>query len=119
MDLHGKDVSNIKYKYHVDELVREEESLQKVNWTEEIFTIAARNGKDRPTYKLKDHSGELLDGSFYEEEIQKVIKKDNIYRIERILKRRRKNNNTFFLVKWKGYPDKFNSWVNEKDMQNL
>ena len=24
----------------------------------------------------------------------------------------------FLLVKWKGYPEKFNSWVNEKDVKN-
>ena len=25
----------------------------------------------------------------------------------------------FLLVKWKAYPEKFNSWVNEKDSKNL
>ena len=25
----------------------------------------------------------------------------------------------FLLVKWKAYPEKFNSWVNEKDIKNL
>ena len=87
-NLYGKNVSKIKYKYRIGDNVRISKSRRIFkkgylpNWTEEIFTIAARNGKDRPTYKLKDHSGELLEGSFYEEEIQKVIKKDNIYRIE-------------------------------------
>ena len=51
---------------------------------------------------------------FYDTEVQKVIKMDDIYKIEKILKTRRRGRVKEYLVKWKGYPDKFNSWVNEK-----
>ena len=47
------------------------------DWTEEIFTISKRITKERPI--CKDDSGEILEGSFYEEELQKVIKGDYIY----------------------------------------
>ena len=36
-----------------------------------------------PVYKLKDDTGEILDGTFYEAELQKVIKKDDVYRVSK------------------------------------
>ena len=36
-----------------------------------------------PVYKLKDDAGEILDGTFYEAELQKVIKKDDVYRVSK------------------------------------
>ena len=46
------------------------------NWTEEIFTITERIPRQPPVYRLKDYSGELLEGVFYEAELQKVEKAD-------------------------------------------
>ena len=69
--------------------------------------------KERPIYKLTDDSGEILEGSFHEEELQNVIKEDNIFRIESILRKKKRGIDTFLLVKWKGYPETFSSWVNE------
>jgi hypothetical protein len=34
-------------------------------------------------------SGEILEGTFYAEELQKVIKTDDVYKIETILKKRK------------------------------
>ena len=65
-----------------------------------------------------DDSGEVLEGSFYEEELQKVIKEDDIFLIESILCKKKRGRDTFLLLKWKGYPEKFNSWVNEKNVKN-
>jgi hypothetical protein len=39
---------------------------------------------------VKDDRGEILEGTFYAEEIQKVIKTDDVYKIETILKKRKK-----------------------------
>ena len=81
-------------------------------WTEEIFTIVERKSTQPPTFVLADYSGEVLKGTFYPQELQNVIKTDNVYRVEKILKRTKNRA----LVKWQGYPDKFNSWVNVKDL---
>ena len=81
-------------------------------WTEEIFTIVNRKSTQPPTFVLADYSGEVLKGTFYPQELQKVNKTDNVYRVEKILKRTK--NRVF--VKWWAYPDKFNSWVNVKDL---
>ena len=49
---------------------------------------------------------------------KKVIKKDNIFRIESILHKKKRGRDTFLLVKWKGHSGKINSWVNEKDVKS-
>ena len=81
-------------------------------WTEEIFAIVKRKNTQPSTFVLADYSGEVLKGTFYPQELQKVNKTDNVYRVEKILKRTK--NQVF--VKWQAYLDKFNSWVNVKDL---
>jgi len=86
---------------------------------EEVFTIYKRFARQVPVYKLKDDAGEILQGTFYEPEIQKIIKKDDVYRVEKILRKRKPNLIGEYLVKWKGCEDKFNSWVSERDISKL
>ena len=57
------------------------------------------------TYKIVDFIEEEVKGSFYEKELQKA--KQETFRIEKVLKR--DNKKKLVLVKWIGYPDKFNS----------
>ena len=52
-------------------------------------------------------------GSFYEPELQKTSQE--LFRIEKVIKRGKKKS----LVKWKGYSDDFNSWVDNKDIVNI
>ena len=47
--------------------------------------------------------GDIIEGSFYEPELQKSSKV--VFRIEKVLKK------ILALVKWKGYDEKFNIWV--------
>ena len=58
-------------------------------------------------------------GTFYEEELQKVFKHNDTYEIEKILKKRGKGKNVQYLVKWLGYPNKFNSWVSDSEIKHL
>ena len=53
-------------------------------------------------------NGEEIIGNFYEKESQKTNQKK--FRIEKILKR--KGDKLY--VKWKGYDNSFNSWINKK-----
>ena len=70
-----------------------------------------------PTYKVEDLQGEDIQGTFLEPELQKVIiTEDTLYRVEKILKRRGKGKRAQVLVKWEGYPDKFNSWIPATDL---
>jgi len=84
-------------------------------WSEEIFVIRRRFPSDPVTYALNDLMGEEITGTFYEDEIQPVTKEDDgAYIIERVVKtRRNKNGKIQHLVKWRGYDNKFNSWVDE------
>jgi hypothetical protein len=45
---------------------------------------------------VNDH-GEILEGTFYAEELQKVIKTDDVYKIETILKKRKKGRKVQYL----------------------
>ena len=83
------------------------------NWTEEIFTVDAILYTNPITYKMKDELGEEITGSFYEPELQKAVQ--DVYRIEKVIRRDARKGKA--LVKWSGYPEKFNSWVDLKDLR--
>ena len=65
------------------------------------------------TYKLRDLNKEPIDGSFYEQRLQKTTQE--VFRIAKVIRRDYKNALAF--VKWKGYPDAFNSWVPITDVK--
>ena len=90
-------------------------------WTEEVFVIRNRQQREGiPIYKLKDWNGEEINGTFYQPELQKVNKSnDNLWRIEKVLKKRNKGGKTELFVKWYGWPMKFNSWVVQDQLQKL
>ena len=48
-----------------------------------------------------------------------TLEEDNAFRIESILRKKKRGSDAFLLVKWKRYSEKFNSWVYEKDIKNL
>ena len=84
------------------------------NWTEEIFEIYDIKYSNVPYYYLKDLNGEKIQGSFYEQELQKTsFKKDDLYIIEKVLKA----TNDKAYVKWRNYDSSFNSWVNKSDIK--
>ena len=82
-------------------------------WTEEVFTVSKVLYTNPTTYKITDSSGDEIQGSFYEQELQKTSQE--MYRIERIIKKKGKKA----LVKWMGYPDSQNSWVNLDAIERL
>ena len=85
------------------------------NWSEEMFTIHEVHPSDPPVYRLRDDLGEVLEGTFYEMELQKVsVPADKLYYVEAVLQRRKVGRRTEALVKWFGYPSKFNSWIDAK-----
>ena len=89
------------------------------NFTEEMFAVYKRFARQVPVYKLKDDAREILDAAFYEAELQKVLKNDDVYRVEKVLRKRKRKGVVEYFVKWKVYPGKFNSWVSESDISKL
>ena len=90
-------------------------------WSGEIFTVVDRKrNQDIPMYQLKDYNNEVIESLFYEPELQLAYMDSNVvYKIEDILKRRKRNGIPEVLVKWKGWPVKFNSWIPESDVQEI
>ena len=107
-----------KWKYNVGDRVRISMQRQPFRkgylgeWSEEIFEIKSRLPTVPVTYELRDLAGESIKGKFYELEVQKVLKSDDErFNIDRIIKTRKRNGKIQYLVSWRGYPSKFNSWV--------
>ena len=81
-----------------------------LNWSEEGFVVS-KSGNTVPwTYVINDLNGEKIIGTFYEKELQKTNQKE--FRIEKVIKR--KGDKLY--VKWKGYDNSFNSWIDKKDL---
>ena len=80
------------------------------NWSEEVFVVDKINNTVPWTYVINDLNGEKITGTFYENELQKTNQKE--FRIEKVIKR--KGNKLY--VKWKGYDNSFNSWINKNDI---
>ena len=75
------------------------------NWSEEVFVISQIKNTAPWTYVINDLNGEEITGSFYEKELQKTNHIE--FRIEKVFKR--KGDKLY--VKWKGYDNRFNSWI--------
>ena len=79
------------------------------NWSEEVFVIKKVKNTVPWTYVINDLNGEEIIGTFYEKELQKTNQKE--FRIEKVIKKGDK-----LYVKWKGYDNSFNSWIDKKDL---
>ena len=79
-------------------------------WSEEIFIVTNRFPTTPLTYAIKDLTDEQIKGRFYEPELQLIVREDNVYDVEKVLRTRRRNGKVEYYIKWKGYPDKFNFW---------
>ena len=79
------------------------------NWSEEIFVIKKIKNTVPWTYVINYLNGEEIIGTFYENELQGT--KQNEFRIEKVIKR--KGDKLY--VKWKGYDNLFDSWIDKKE----
>jgi len=41
------------------------------------------------------------------------VKEDDVYKVEKVLKTRKRKGKKEYFVKWKGYDDSFNSWTQD------
>ena len=80
------------------------------NWSEEAFVIKKVKNTVPWTYVINDLNGDEIIGTFYEKELQKTNQQE--FRIEKVIKR--KGDKLY--VKWKGYDNSFNSWIDKKDL---
>ena len=80
------------------------------NWSEEVFVIKKVKNTVPWTYVINDLNGEEITGTFYEKELEKTNQEK--FRTEKVI--RRKGDKLY--VKWKGYDNSFNSWIDKKDL---
>ena len=82
-------------------------------WTKEVFVVRRVVPGSVPTYKVEEFDGTLVQGTFYEPELQRVtVDDDTLWRIEKVLKRRGDQ----WYVQWKGWPRKYDSWIRRQDL---
>ena len=81
-------------------------------YTEELFKVKQRFVTIPATYMLEDLNKVQVAGLFYEPEtvLVKGKGKDSEFLVEKILAERTRKGHKQVLIKWKGYPDSFNSW---------
>ena len=80
------------------------------NWSEKDFVVSKIKNTVPWTYVINDLNGEEIIGTLYEKELRKTNQKE--FRIEKVINR--KGDKLY--VKWKGYDNSFNSWIDKKDL---
>ena len=119
--VYNYDITNKKPKFKINDLVRIslkrrqlfDKPTGNIKWSEELFKIYKINKSNVITYQLKDMNDEIIKGIFNEKQLQLTKNTTGEYIIEKILKT--KGNQMY--VKWRGYSNNFNSWVNKYDIK--
>lgn len=111
---HPEKIFNVGDKVRIskERLVFDKSYLTK--WTQELFTVKIVMQTNPVVYRLSDESGGLLEGTWYDWELQGVDNSaEGPFRIEEILAERKVNGRTQILVKWQGYDSSYNSYVDK------
>src|SRR6201995_1012763 len=87
------------------------------NWSEQLYMINKVQSTTPITYKLKNLLGEDIEGSFYQQELQKSYQE--VYRIEKVIRKKKIDGVEHALIKWSGYNEKHNQWIPVKDLEKL
>ena len=114
-----------KFKYKVGDLVRVSflrrpfQREYDERWSRELFVVNQRfMSGNIPQYFLKDYAGELVSGTFYSNQLKKAHEQTN-YLVEKVLRRRTRRGQKELLVRWRGWPTKYDSWISAEDVSAL
>ncbi|XP_033725180.1 uncharacterized protein LOC117315144 [Pecten maximus] len=124
---HSKTVKKPKFRFKIGSLVRISHLKQpftrayQQQWSSEIFKVDKRFLRQGiPQYQLIDFLNEQITGTFYQSELQRVDKDENaLWYIEDKLKKRKKRGQIEWLVKFEGWPSKYNQWIPENDLKDV
>ena len=86
------------------------------SWSMEIYIVDAVEKTTPPVYRIKDLNHEDILGTFYQQELQ-LVDKPSSYKIEKVLERKTVRGKQLLFVKWLGYPDSFNQWIDKNDVE--
>ena len=107
--LRTKKKKALKFKFNVDDKVRVSythkpfDRVYDIHFSGEIFTVFQRKKSisNIPVYKLADMAGDVIIGTFYNEELQKAyVTDDTVYKIEKVLKKRTYRGTKQVYGKW-------------------
>ena len=110
----SKEINNKNPKFNIGDTVRISKDKNVFakgytpNWSKEVFMIKNVKNTVLWTYVINDFNREEIIGTFYEKELQKTNQKE--FRVEKVITR--KGDKLY--VKWKGYDNSFNSWIDKK-----
>lgn len=90
-------------------------------YSAEVYIIKQRSRiRTHPAYEIKDYNEEQIQGWFYEHEMTKVIKTvDNLWLIDKIMKRRTRAGVKQLYVSFVGFDKKHNSWVDATALNDI
>lgn len=115
---------NIKQpKFNIGDQVRlaiQKDKFEKayiINWSDRVYVVKGVKKTVPPTYTVQDERGVQHQGSFYEQELQKV--KDQRFRVEKILKYKTVKGRRYGLVKWIEYDSSYNSWEPVEELKSM
>ena len=74
-----------------------------------MYTIHEVKDNIPQTYILKDLKGDVIEVGFYNEELQKA--EQEVFRIKKILRKKKIKGVEHALVKWIGYDNTFSKWI--------
>ncbi|KAJ1528184.1 hypothetical protein ONE63_008096 [Megalurothrips usitatus] len=120
-NLYGGEKETKKPKFRVGDFVRISREKQRFEkgynwyWSEEIYKISQVIPHDLPVYRLEDLDQDKIEGTFYEQELQKVTKPE-AFQIEYIVRSKTEKGIRKHLVHWRGYPEKSRSWILDSDL---
>ena len=112
---YNEDSNVTKLKFKVDDHVRISKyknifpKRYTQNWSEEVFVVSKIKNTVLWIYVISNLSGQPITGIFMKKNCKKLVQK---IRIEKVLKR--KGDKLY--VKWKGYVNSFNCWIDTKDL---
>ena len=126
---YGKDFvkrsTRVRFKFKVGDKVcisKKKGTFEKGHlpkWTE-VFSIAQRLRRIPPVCRLREYDRTMLEGTFYEREVQRVQQSEsNMFRIEKILTVRGKGKDEQYLVRWSGWPSKYDQWLPASSLKHL
>lgn len=115
--------ANMKSTYEIGDTVRIKTEKTKFSrgyheqFSREYFRIVEVNiHMPIPTYTVKSlDTEEIISGSFYKEELQRV--EEGVYKLT-VLKERTLKGKKQYYVKWLGFGDQHNTWINSSDISD-
>ena len=118
--IYSYNINNKIPKFKINDLVRislkRRELFDKpssnIKWSKKLFKIHSVGKSNVIIYKIKDLNDKIIQGIFYEKELQLSRNTTGQYIIEKILK----TNKNKLYVKFRGYSNNFNSWIDKNSV---